>query len=131
MKKTGILNKEISGVVAGMGHKDMLVVCDAGLPIPVEVQRIDLAVKPGLPCLVDILEVLSSELKVERLILAEETQTVSPLVEEAILHIFKGAGVEKISHEEFKELSHKAVAVIRSGEFTPYANVILVSGVVF
>lgn len=131
MKKTGILNKDISEVVAGMGHLDMLVVCDAGLPIPGQVRRIDLAVKPGLPCLVEILEALASELKVERLILAEETGEISPHVEKAILHIFEGAVVEKISHEEFKELSHKAVAFIRSGEFTPYANVILVSGVVF
>jgi D-ribose pyranase len=131
MKKTGILNQDISTVVAGMGHLDMLVVCDAGLPIPPDVRRIDLAVKPGLPCLVEILEALATELKVERLILAEETQKVSPLVEQAVLRIFQEAGVEKITHEKFKELSHRAVAVIRSGEFTPYANVILVSGVVF
>jgi D-ribose pyranase len=131
MKKTGILNKDISGVVAGMGHLDMLVVCDAGLPIPAEVRRIDLAVKPGLPRLVEILEALATELKVERLILAEETREVSPHVEDAVLRIFEGAGVEKISHEKFKELTRRAVAVIRSGEFTPYANVILVSGVVF
>jgi D-ribose pyranase len=131
LKKTGLLNQELSTVVAGMGHLDMLVVCDAGLPIPAEVRRIDLAVRPGLPCLVEILAAIATELQVERLILAKETREVSPHVEDAILQIFKGAAVEKISHEKFKELSHKAVAVIRSGEFTPYANVILVSGVVF
>jgi D-ribose pyranase len=131
MKKTGIFNQAISTVVAGMGHTDMLVICDAGFPIPAKVKRIDLAVKPGLPCLVEILETLASELQVERLILAEETLKVSPHVEDAVLRIFNGASVEKISHEQFKELSHQAVAVIRTGEFTPYANVILVSGVVF
>jgi D-ribose pyranase len=131
LKKTGLLNQELSAVVAGMGHMDMLVVCDAGLPIPAEVRRIDLAVRPGLPCLVEILAAIATELQVERLILAKETGEVSPHVEDAILHIFKDAAVEKISHEQFKGLTHKAVAVIRSGEFTPYANVILVSGVVF
>lgn len=36
-----------------------------------------------------------------------------------------------ISHEELKEELKKCKAVIRTGEQTPYANVILRSGVVF
>lgn len=131
MKKIGILNKDISEVIAGMGHLDMLVVADAGLPVPSQVRRIDLAVKPGLPCLVEVVHAISQELQVERVILAEETGVVSPHIEAEVLTIFSTAGVEKISHQNFKELSQKAVAVIRTGEFTPYANVILVSGVVF
>jgi D-ribose pyranase len=131
LKKIGILNQDISEVTAGMGHKDMLVVCDAGLPIPAHVRRIDLALHAGYPSFEEVVRDIAKELQVESIILAEETGTVSPHIEAAVMNIFSTAEVLKISHEEFKELSHEAVAVVRTGEFTPYANVILVSGVVF
>lgn len=131
MKKIGVLNKDISGVIASMGHMDMLVVGDAGLPIPPGVRRIDLAVKKGLPGFLETVEAIASELKVERIIVAEETGSVSPHIQEALIKIFDGAEVEKVSHATLKELSSEARAIVRTGEFTPYANVILVSGVVF
>jgi D-ribose pyranase len=131
MKKIGILNKDISEVIASMGHMDMLVVGDAGLPIPPGVRRIDLAIKEGLPGFLETVEAIASELEVERFIVAEETGAVSPPIEEALIKIFSGAEVERVTHVTFKELSRSAVAVVRTGEFTPYANVILVSGVVF
>ena len=126
-----MLNKDISEVIAGMGHKDMLVIADAGLPIPSHVRRIDLAIRPGYPAFEEVAKAIAGELQVESIILAEETGTVSPHIQEALLNLFNKAFVQKVSHEDFKDLSHKAVAVVRTGEFTPYANVILVSGVVF
>jgi D-ribose pyranase len=131
LKKIGVINKDISEVIAGMGHFDMLVVADAGLPIPVHVRRIDLAYKPGSPAFVDVVGAIAEELQVQRLILAEETGKVSPHIEQAVLNIFNQAEIVKVSHEELKNLTDRAVAVVRTGEFTPYANVILVSGVVF
>jgi D-ribose pyranase len=48
VKKIGILNQPISSVIAGLGHMDTLFVADAGLPIPQETQRIDLALVEGM-----------------------------------------------------------------------------------
>ena len=131
MKKIGLLNKDLSEVIAGMGHLDMLVIGDAGLPIPGNVRRIDLAIRAGLPGFIDTAEAVSRELKVDTIMVAEETGKVSPHIEKDLVKLFKDSKIQKISHEELKELSKKAVAVVRTGEFTPYANVILVSGVVF
>jgi D-ribose pyranase len=131
MKKIGILNQDISEVIAGMGHMDMLIVCDAGLPIPGHVRRIDLALHAGYPPFETVLKDIAIELQVERIILAEETGKVSPHIEAAVVELFSTAEVQKVSHKQFKELSQDAVAIVRTGEFTPYANVILVSGVVF
>jgi D-ribose pyranase len=131
MKKIGVLNKDISEAIAGMGHMDMLVVGDAGLPIPPGVRRIDVAIKEGLPGFLETVEAIAGELEVERFIVAEETGRVSPHIEEALIKMFSGAEVERVTHVTLKELSRSAVAVVRTGEFTPYANVILVSGVVF
>ncbi len=131
MKKIGVLNKDLSDVIAGMGHLDMLVIGDAGLPVPAGVKRIDLAIKKDVPGFIETVEIIAEELKVERIILAEETGKVSQHIKKEILNIFNDSKVEEVTHEELKKLSKSAMAVVRTGEFTPYANVILVSGVVF
>ena len=131
MKKIGVLNKDISEVIASMGHMDMLVIGDAGLPIPAKAQRIDLAVYKDVPGSIETVEAIAEELKVERIIIAEEIGRVSPHIQDARLKIFDGVEVKKVSHKSLKDLCYDAVAVIRTGEFTPYANVVLVSGVVF
>jgi D-ribose pyranase len=131
MKKGGILNKDLSMVIASMGHTDMLVVSDAGLPIPKATQRIDLAVAQGIPGFLETVGAVARELCVEKLIVAQEMRETSPQVHSALLQMFNGAQVEHVPHRELKALCAQAVAVVRTGEFTPYANVILVSGVVF
>lgn len=131
MKKTTLLNQPISSVIASMGHTDMLVVADAGLPIPNGPERIDLAVTADIPRLVDVLNVVLSELQVERVILAEELVTRSPDMHTALLHWLGETPVEYVPHEQFKQMTAQAKAVVRTGECTPYANVILVAGVVF
>ncbi len=131
MKKIGILNQDISEVVAGMGHMDMITVADAGLPIPDGVRRIDLALREGLPGFLETVETLAEELQVEKVVVATETAAISPLIEEGLRSLFPDAEWSTMPHEEFKALTRQSKAVIRTGEFTPYANVILVSGVVF
>jgi len=131
LKKNGILNKDLSEVIASMGHKDMLVIGDAGLPIPKHVRRIDLAVIPGIPSFVDVIKAIENDLRVEKIIIAKETEETSPVIFQAIQRIFSNVEIESCTHEEFKQMSNNAVAVVRTGEFTPYANIILVSGVIF
>ena len=131
MKKIGVLNKDISEVIAGLGHMDMLVIGDAGLPIPATTRRIDVAISAGIPGFVDTVRAVSAEMQVQRLIVARETSTQSPHILESLRQLFPGVELVEVSHEELKDLSRKAVAVIRTGEFTPYANVVLVAGVVF
>ncbi len=131
MKKIGILNQPISAVIAGLGHMDTLVIADAGLPIPPETLRIDLALAEGIPTFLDTLRVVLREMQVERAIVAEEMRQVSPGVYEAVQELLGDVPIETVTHLIFKEQTRSARAVIRTGEFTPYANVILVAGVVF
>jgi D-ribose pyranase len=131
MKKTGILNQPISAVVAGLGHTDTLVIADAGLPIPPGPQRIDLALKPGLPTFLDTLDVIFTEMQVEKAIIAAELPQVSPALYAQLVKRLGALPLETVPHLAFKEQTGAARAVIRTGEFTPYANVILIAGVVF
>lgn len=132
MRKTVLLNSNISSVISRMGHTDKLTVGDCGLPIPDGVERIDLALKKGVPAFLDVLDTILEELCVERIILAKEIKTASPEMCDAILARFgEGVQVEYVPHAQFKQQSAQTKAVVRTGECTPYANVILCSGVTF
>jgi len=131
MKKTPLLNTALSEAISRMGHGDMLVIGDAGLPIPQGVQRIDLALTQGVPGFLETLRVVLTELKVEHVIIAHETGQVSPHVLSAIQALLPEMQTDFVAHAEFKEITRKSFAMVRTGEFTPYANIILASGVVF
>ena len=131
MKKNGVLNKDISELIASMGHYDRLTICDAGLPIPEYVWRIDLAVKEGLPGFVEVVQAIAKDMVVQQIILAEEVKETSPDIDKQIREIFANVEVIYIPHDTFKEQSTKSKAIIRTGEFTPFSNVIIVSGVAF
>lgn len=139
MKKGTLLNSEISYVISKMGHTNTLTIGDCGLPVPEGVQRIDLAVTKGLPEFMPVLKAVLEELSVEKIILAEEIRDKSPDILKNIMEIInlteteenKKIDVEYVPHEEFKDKTRSSKAVIRTGEYKPFANIILVSGVTF
>lgn len=131
MKKTTLLHSDLSYIIATLGHLDTLVIADAGLPIPAETERIDLALTKGVPGAIQTLRVILEEMQVERILLAEEGKERNPEFLGEVQELLPGVPVEFVSHPDFKARTANARAVVRTGEFSPYANVILVSGVVF
>lgn len=133
MKRIGILHPELARVLATLGHGDTLVVADAGLPVPAGPDRIDLAYAPGQPPFLAVLDAILTEMQLERVTLASEIREVAPgAFHQAVRERLEPlAPLEYLPHDEFKRLTADARAVVRTGEFTPYANVILSSGVVF
>jgi D-ribose pyranase len=131
MKKHGILQNELSRVIAGMGHGDLLVIADAGLPVPTGVPCIDLAVHCGLPGMLDVTRAVADELQIETVTIADELLARDEALPEALRQLFPGARLEHVSHDELKRRSARARAIVRTGECTPYNNVVLASGVVF
>lgn len=128
MKKIGMINAPLSRVVARLGHSDSLVVADAGLPIPESVERIDLALKRGVPGFLETLEVVLSEMYVERAIIANEMLEYSAQTHSSVQELLRDAQVDSLAHTDFKEMTRHAQAVVRTGEFTPYSNIILIAG---
>ena len=133
MKRHGILNSDISRVLSYMGHTDCICISDCGLPIPDETERIDLAVKFGVPTFMDVLKEVGNDMKIEKIVLAEEIKEHNPQVLAEITEYFKGQDVEVeyVSHVGLKQMTRECKAVIRTGETTPYANIILQSGCIF
>ncbi|MBD8025151.1 D-ribose pyranase [Ureibacillus sp. Re31] len=129
MKRHGILNRELAGHFAKLGHTDRIVIADCGLPIPKDVPCIDLAYKLGEPTFLTILKVVLDDLVVEAAVLADEIQTNNEKVAKEITDSL--TNISYVTHEEFKELTKETKLIIRTGETTPYANVILQCGVIF
>ena len=139
MKKHTLLNSEISHLVATLGHTDEITICDAGLPIPEHITRIDLALTHGVPGFIDTVRAILSESQIEGVIIAEEFATVSPEHHEILLAelalestlIGKQISINYLPHEDFKARTQQSRAIVRTGECTPYANLIFQAGVVF
>lgn len=132
MKKGKLLHGEISRLIAEMGHTDTLLIGDAGMPVPEGVQLIDLALMEGEVPFLKAVEAVLSELQVEAAFIAEEMEEISPQMQSELMKKFDDhVEWEVLTHEALKEKSKHCRAVIRTGEFTPYSNVILQAGVVF
>ncbi|MCT4793600.1 MULTISPECIES: D-ribose pyranase [Exiguobacterium] len=129
MKRHGILNSHISKVLTDLGHTDTIVIADCGLPIPAGVARIDLALELGTPSFVDVVRIVADDMAVEQVTLATEIKEANPVALEAVTKL--DVPQDYVSHEAFKELTKQAKVIIRTGEATPYANVILHAGVIF
>ncbi|MBT2830924.1 D-ribose pyranase [Staphylococcus coagulans] len=134
MKKSTMLNSHVSQAIATMGHFDLLTVNDAGMPIPNDERRIDLAVTKGLPSFIDVLAAVLDELKIQKIYLAEEIKTHNAAQLKQIKALVnQDVEIAFIPHSEMKAyLSHPLnKGNIRTGEITPFSNIILESNVTF
>lgn len=121
MKKGTVLNSDISSVISRLGHTDTLVVCDAGLPIPKSTTRIDMALTQGVPSFMQVLGVVTNEMQVEAVIIAEEIKQHNPQLHETLLthleqlqkHQGNTIEIRYTTHEQFKQQTAGSQAVIR------------------
>lgn len=135
MKKSGILNSDISRVLSYMGHTDSICIGDCGLPIPEETERIDLALRFGTPSFMEVLNAVAEDMAIESVILAEEIKTQNPAILSQIQELINKRNqkieIKFVSHSQLKERTKQCKAIIRTGETTPYANIILEAGCIF
>ncbi len=131
MKKSGILNAQLAGYIAALGHKDTFMIGDAGMPIPKGVPIVDLVLCGGIPTFRQVMDAVLEETVVEGYIIADEIETKNPVLLSYIQEKLADAEEERIPHTELKKKSADVKFAIRTGEFTPYPNIILRAGVAF
>ena len=131
MKKRGIINAQLSGLIAGLGHKDTFMIADGGMPIPKGVTIVDLALCGGVPTFQQVMDAVLEGVEVEFYTLAEEITENNPNRLCYIREKLQGVDSEMVSHVQLKEMSKDLKFAIRTGEFTPYPNMILRAGVAF
>ncbi|HBP62922.1 MAG TPA: D-ribose pyranase [Desulfosporosinus sp.] len=130
MKLGRILNKDLNELIACMGHGDFIIVCDAGFPIPRDAWRIDLAIEKDVPDTSYVLEIIKSDLMIEKIAYAEDVKTYNDPLYQDLQRLFPGIEHEQISHESIlSEMAGKAKAIVRTGAFNPWGNVLLYTGV--
>lgn len=129
MRRAGILNRHLAGALAELGHGDLVLVCDAGMPVPPGTRVVDLAFRAGVPSFAEVLYGLLDELVIEGATAAEEVRAANPGT--AALLAARLPGLTYVPHERLKALTADARLVVRTGEAHPYANVLLRCGVFF
>ena len=129
MREIGILNRDLASVLSQQGHGDLLMVTDAGFAIPSDLEIIDISLSENVPMVMDVLDELNKYFSVEKMYMSDEARELSPS------HFKKVSGafgpeieIETIPHADLKKMSREVKVVIRTGDFTAYGNVILVSG---
>ena len=129
MKEIGMLNRQIDSALNRQGHMDELMVVGAGFPCPDDVELIDIALFPGQPSILEVLAEIAAVHSVEKVVLAHETREHNPTHFEKLAAAFgKGIEVEVIPHAELKKRSLDVKTIVRTGDFTAWGNVLLVSG---
>ena len=106
-----------------MRHTDRLCIADCGLPIPDGVEVIDLSLKMGEPSFLAVLDVVLEHFGVEK--------NMNGTLYEQLQKRFSATPCETMPHEDFKKLSATCRAIVRTGENTAYANLILQSSCIF
>ncbi len=129
MLEIKLLNTKIVHALANSGHMDEIIICDAGFPIPKEIETIDISLTDYVPTIYETLEVIKEYFSVEKVILTNETFEHNPTYFKEVSSLFgKDVEVEIIPHIEFKKRSRNVKVIIRTGDFTAWGNILLVSG---
>jgi D-ribose pyranose/furanose isomerase RbsD len=128
---TSILNAELAGAVAAMGHTDVLMIVDAGFPIPDDANRIDLALTRGIPTIEQVLTAVDDELIAERVLYADDVPEMNPPLDRLIREVYgegSGTEVDTIPHEDVLAYGSEAKAIVRTGDFNPWGNIVIQCG---
>ena len=133
MQRYGILNSHIAKVLADLGHTDTICISDCGLPVPDGVQEIDLALEFGVPSFEQVVSLITKHMKIEAIHIAKEMKDFNPKGHAFLESTFPCADFEWIttSHDAFKEATKQCKCIIRTGEASPYANIILRADCIF
>ena len=130
LRKPKIINAELNHMLASMGHTDVLMVTDAGFPIPRDAWLVDLSVTRNVPELVPILSIISDVFIAERLIYADYVPQHNPKLHEALSGMFDGSVHETVPHETMlTDMAKQAKGFVRTGGYDPWGNIALVAGV--
>lgn len=129
MKRNGILNTELSARLASLGHTDAFLVTDSGFPVPPGVPVVDLRLVYGTPRFDEVLSAILADVVVETAVIASEAESANPSVVDCVRVAVPSP--EFVLHVDLKGRASDARFAVRTGEATPYANVLLTAGVGF
>ncbi len=128
MIKTGILNPQINSLISRVRHTNTLVIADRGFPFWPQVETVDIALVDDVPTVLAVLRALRPNFQIGKAWMALEfLQQSSPKTRANFAGALRGIELKHEPHVEFKKRIPHAIGLIRTGDTTPYANIVLES----
>lgn len=128
MLQTGILNPHVLDLIARIRHTNTLVISDWAFPYWPEIETVDISLTHGIPTVIDVLDLLTPVFKIGRIWQANEFVTTNtPEMVGKFAKSFGQIPLAREAHVDFKKRVPHAIGLIRTGDATPYGNIILES----
>jgi D-ribose pyranase len=128
MLKSGILNPHLLSLLARVRHTNTLVIADRGFPFWPQIETVDISLVDDLPRVLDVLKAVRANFTAGRAFMAEEFRAASgDGTQREFAAALAGIPVSYEPHVEFKKRVPLAIGLIRTGDTTQYANMILES----
>ncbi len=128
MLRTGILNPYINSLLSRVRHTNTLVIADRGFPFWPQIETVDISLIDDIPRVVDVLRAVRASFVIGRIFLAQEFRSANATEKcDEFMQSLNGIPVSLEPHLELKKRVPAAIGLIRTGDTTQYANVILES----
>ena len=128
MLKTGILNPQINSLLSRVRHTNTLVIADRGFPFWPMIETVDISLVDDVPTVLQVLSALRPNFRIGKARMAQEfLKHNSAGTRAAFAGALRGVELKHEPHVEFKKRIPHAIGLIRTGDTTQYANLILES----
>lgn len=128
MLKTGILNPRVLELIARIRHTNTLVIADRGFPFWPQIETVDLSLVDDVPTVLQVVAAIRGHTVIGKAWLAQEfLRANSKQTQAAFATALQGVSVRRVSHVDLKKRVPHAIGLIRTGDTTQYANLILES----
>ena len=128
MLKTGILNPQINSLLARVRHSNTLVIADRGFPFWPMIETVDISLVDDVPTVLAVLRALRPNFQIGKAWMAQEfLKQNSARTRSAFAEALRGIELTHEAHVEFKKRVPHVIGLIRTGDTTQYANIILES----
>ena len=129
MLKTGILNPELNHLLARIRHTNLLVISDRGFPYWPMIETVDISLVDGIPTVLQVLDAVRANLDICDIFMANEFKLENTVeVQQRFAASTQGIPLTFEAHVDLKKRVPGAIGLIRTGDITQYANMILMSG---
>lgn len=128
MLRTGILNPAINSLLSRVRHTNTLVIADRGFPFWPQIETVDISLVNDIPRVIEVLAAIKNNFSIGRVFAAQEFLDINtPQTASALEDALLGIPITFEPHIEFKKRVPSAIGLIRTGDTTQYANLILES----
>jgi len=127
MLRTGILNPHLLDLISRIRHTNTLVISDRGFPFWPQIETVDISLIDDVPTVMQVFAALKENFDYGHVWVAEEFKSSNSEEKLAELQAQVGDSLQFESHVTLKQRVPGAIGLIRTGDTTQYANMVIES----